>query len=373
MRVALVAEDYYPQLGGVPEHVHHFALRLWAQGHEATIVTSRMRGAGHDAPFVHRVGTSVVIYANGGVARITVGWRLRHRLSTLFRAGQYDVVHVHGGLSPTLGLVAPVAAWDAGVPVVATFHTWFPRSVGYRVFRRPLQHMLDRHAAAVAVSSAAVAAMSRYFHADWTVIPNGIDTEAFHSNGRRTDAYAGAPRLLFLGRLEPRTGLGVVLDALPSILAQFPEARLTVAGDGPWRGTYARHARPYGDRVQFLGSVFAKRPELYRSADLYLCPTTRASFGLTVLEAMASGTPIIASDLPAFRDLATDQAAMFVPPTEPRSWAQATIVALQNTARQRSMSEAGRRRALEFGWPAVTDRVVGVYERVLGRPALTPA
>src|SRR5947208_3465346 len=115
MRIALVAEDYYPQLGGVPEHVHNLALQLNAWGHAATVVTSHM-GDYRDAPFVRRVGTSRVIYANGGVSRITTGWRLRRRLEQLFRAGRYDLVHVHGGLAPTLGLVAPFAAWRAGFP-----------------------------------------------------------------------------------------------------------------------------------------------------------------------------------------------------------------------------------------------------------------
>src|SRR5207249_6772828 len=102
-----------------------------------------LRASGGDEP---------VIYSNGGVSRVTTGWRLRRRLEAVFRAGRYDIVHVHGGLAPTLGLAAPFAAWRAGIPVVATFHSWFARSVGCRVFRRPLQRILDRHAATIAVS-----------------------------------------------------------------------------------------------------------------------------------------------------------------------------------------------------------------------------
>ena len=142
LRVALVAEDYYPQLGGVPEHVHHLARELEA----------------------------------------------------LFRKERFDIVHVHGGLSPTLGLVAPRAAWRAGIPVVATFHTWFPDSLGYRVLRAPFQRMLDRHAATIAVSSAAREAMARYFTAPWEIIPNGVDTTFFqpglgHGNSGRLAQY----------------------------------------------------------------------------------------------------------------------------------------------------------------------------------------
>src|SRR6266576_478817 len=276
MRIALVAEDYYPQLGGVPEHVHNLALQLNAWGHTATVVTSHM-GDYRDAPFVRRVGTSRVIYANGGVSRITTGWRLRRRLEQLFRAGRYDLVHVHGGLAPTLGLVAPFAAWRAGIPVVATFHSWFARSLGCRVFRRPFQRILDRHAATIAVSQPVVEANARYFELEWDVIPNGVDTTFFKPNGRGpTDALTDHPRLLFLGRIEPRNGLGTLLEAMPRILARYPRAVLTVAGDGPWRHYYERRARAegLGASVRFAGQVFEDRPAYYGSADLYLCPTT---------------------------------------------------------------------------------------------------
>src|SRR5207253_2960484 len=234
MRIALVAEDYYPQLGGVPEQVHTLALQLNSWGHPTTVVASHM---GHyaDAAFVRRVGTSRVIYSNGGVSRVTTGWRLRRRLEELFRAGRYDIVHVHGGLAPTLGLAAPFAAWRVGIPVVATFHSWFRRSIGCRVFRRPLQRILDRHAATIAVSPPVVDASARYFRAQWDIIPNGVDTTFCRPNGRGRrppDTLGEHPRLLFLGRIEPRNGLGTLLDAMPRILARFPRAVLTVAGGG---------------------------------------------------------------------------------------------------------------------------------------------
>jgi phosphatidylinositol alpha-mannosyltransferase len=365
MRVALVAEDYYPQVGGVPEHVHHLARELNARGHEATIVTSRMRGRIDDPPFVRRVGSSLVIYANGGVARVTIGWQLRKNLTAVFRERRCDLVHVHGGLSPTLGLVAPHAAWRAGLPVVATFHTWFPRSVGYRVFRRPLQSMLNRHAATIAVSSVAVGAMARYFQADWTIIPNGVDVEAFHPDGRAlAKDRAGRPQLLFLGRLEPRTGLETILAAMPRILERFPGVELVVGGDGPWRATYERKAARLGPSVRFLGEVFDQRTELYRQADLYICPTTRASFGATLLEAMSSGTPMLVSNLPAFREVAGPN-AVTATPGAPAEWAEAVTSLLLDSELRRQMGEAGRARALGYRWPKIVDRILRVYERVV--------
>jgi len=134
-----------------------------------------------------------------------------------------------------------------GLPVVGTFHTWFRRSPGYWAFRRLLQPRLDRLAARIAVSRPVVQAMSKYFRAEFEIIPNGVNVEYFHPNGRRpSDALTSGPRLLFLGRLDPRNGLDTVLAAMPEILAAYPATQLTVVGDGPLRGYYQRKARSLG-------------------------------------------------------------------------------------------------------------------------------
>jgi phosphatidylinositol alpha-mannosyltransferase len=363
LRVGLIAEDYYPQLGGVPEHVHNLSRELEALGHHVTIVTSRMRMHGMvDGAQVRRVGQSLVIYANGGVARVTVGWRLTSQLEALFRRERFDVVHVHGGLAPTFGVVAPLAAWRAGIPVVATFHTWFPRSIGYRLFRKPAQRMLDRHAATIAVSGAAQEAMARYFTASWEIIPNGVNTTFFRPDASPRIETQG-PKLLWLGRIEPRNDLETVLAAMPNILARHPTAHLTVVGDGPWRSRLERAARPLGSSVRFAGFVNGERPAYYRDADVYLCPTRRASFGVTLLEAMACGTPMAVSDLPAFREVA-GPLAEFVPPGDVDAWGRAVNELIDNPARRVMLMKEGRRVAERHAWPLVAQRVLAVYSRV---------
>jgi phosphatidyl-myo-inositol alpha-mannosyltransferase len=375
MRVALVTEFYFPHLGGVTEHVHNLAKRLISLGHHAIIITSLMASAGDGAdsvepaandPMVRRVGTSRVIYSAGSFARITTGVGLRRQIRLLLEQEQIDIVHVHGGLAPVLGLTAPSAAAELDLPVVATFHSWFRRSALCRFFRRPLQQRLDRHAAAIAVSQPVVDAHARYFSADWEIIPNGVDTDFFRPLPRPpTDRHS--PQLLFLGRLDPRNGLDTILNAMPMVLARFPNTRLTVAGDGPLRPLYEHMASPLGRHVSFVGRVNGDRPTHFSRADLYVCPTTKASFGVTLLEAMACGTPIAASDITGFRELVSGGVeAVLVPMGEPAKWAEAVVSLLGDEAHRCRMGRAGLAKAADYSWPRVTERILEVYRRVLG-------
>ena len=184
------------------------------------------------------------------------------------------------------------------------------------------------------------------------------------------DALTDHPRLLFLGRIEPRNGLGTLLDAMPRIRARFPGAVLTVVGDGPWRRYYERRARAgnLGTSVRFVGQVFGDRPSYYRSADLYLCPTTIASFGVTLLEAMACGTSMIVSDNLGFRSVIDGgQEAVIIPKDDPMVWADTTIALLGDPERRAAMGRAGVDKAARFAWPRIAQAELAVYERVLGR------
>ena len=368
LHIALVTEFYYPHLGGVTEHVHFLRRELVARGHRVTIVTSHMKPAALDGPDVIRLGTSRVLPSNGSLARVTTGWGLSRRLEALFREREIDLVHVHGGLAPTFGLLAPRAAERAGIPCVATFHSWFRRSVAATCFRHFLRRESRRLAARIAVSEPVVQAMGRYLDDEWEIVPNGVDTNSFHPNGRRpADALAdGRPRLLFLGRLDPRNGLGTVLEAMPRILDRFPGAQLTVAGDGPLRPLYERQASRFGDRVRLVGRIYDERPEHYGTSDLYLCPTDKASFGITLLEAMACGTPLVVSDIVGFRELVDGgDEAVLVPADEPEAWSRTVIDLLNDPGRRAVMGAAGRAKAESYSWPEVAERILGIYRRAL--------
>jgi phosphatidylinositol alpha-mannosyltransferase len=195
-----------------------------------------------------------------------------------------------------------------------------------------------------------------------------VDTSFFRPIcSDRPSSRDAEPELLFLGRLDPRNGLDTVLSAMPAVLERFPEVRLTIAGDGPLRRLYERLAAPVGRHISFIGSVNGNRPAFYSRADLYLCPTTKASFGITLLEAMACATPMVVSDITGFRELVSGgDEAVLVPKNDSGAWAETIIALLQDKRRRERMGSAGLTKAARFAWAHVAQEVTAVYRWVLG-------
>lgn len=361
LRIAQVTEYYYPHLGGICEHVHFLAAELRRRGHHVDILTPRIAGT-PPAPGVVHVGRSVPVPYNGSHARFSVGWRLGAQLRGVLERGAYDVVHVHAPLTPSL----PHLALRRGDwALVGTWHTQFLRSVPFRLFRRRLQRRIDALDAAIAVSPTARDAIARYVDASWQVIPNGVETTLFHPGHPAPPAMAdGVPTVLFVGRFDPRNGLGTLLEAWPAIRAAV-EARLVVVGDGPLAPHFRRIAAGLRD-VVFTGALGEERAAYYANATLYACPTTRASFGITLLEAMASARPIVCSDIPGFRDVVRDdREALLVPPADAPALAARTIALLRDPALQRRLGADGLRRSVSYDWGAVTTEVLDAYRRAM--------
>ena len=363
LRIAQVTEYYYPHLGGICEHVHFLAREARLRGHHVDIITSNLSGA-RDAANVIRVGQSVPVYSNGSLARVTVGRGLRRAMRRVLDLGEYDIVHVHAPLAPTLPLLA---VDEAECPVVGTFHTYFDYSVGYALGSRYFQRRLSRLAAAVAVSPTVVEAHSRYFATDWTQIPNGVDTQFFEPSAARPMSVRGdVPSVLFLGRFDPRNGLASLIDAFKRIRGPRRPAQLVVVGDGPLRSHYRRLAGGDPD-ITFVGAVLGRRPSYYANCSIYACPTTKASFGITLLESMACGTPIVCSDINGFRNVvAHEREALLVPCGDTRALADALVRLLDDDASRARLGAVGRQRAQAYAWPRVTDLILALYARVLG-------
>ena len=362
LRIALVTEYYYPHLGGVVEHVHFFAREARRLGHHVDIITSHIDG-GTAEPHIVRVGHSQPVYANGSQARVSLGIGLSRRLRKIFSEGKYDIVHIHSPLSLVLPLLAIEAA---DCPVVGTFHTYFDKSRLYGLTRSLMQKKLNRLSAAIAVSHSTTIALNRYFEANWTIVPNGIDLDLFNPHVPPPPAMRkDIPTILFLGRFDPRNGLTTLFDAYRKVRGKNREARIVVVGDGPLRKHYYRAAG--GDPgIEFVGAVLGSRPSYYAHSAMYACPTTKASFGITLLESMACETPVVCSDILGFRDVVKhEREALMVPRDDQRALADGLVRLLDDETLRHRLGTAGREIAQSYAWPRVTEQVLEVYADVL--------
>ena len=371
LRIALVTEYFHPHVGGVGEHVLHLAREARLRGAHADIITSNLPDA-RPEPGVIRIGESAPVHANGSMARVTVGRGLRRTVRELLETGRYDLVHVHAPLTPTLPILAIEEASALGIPTVGTFHAYFERSLAYFFGRRFFQGLLDQLQAAICVSPAARDAVSRYFDADWTIIPNGVDIDRFTPDAPRpTSVRPDAPAIVFVGRFDPRNGLDALIDAYALLRERGRHAQLVVVGDGPERERYRTLAAGL-DGVTFAGRVPAEAlPGYYASAAVYACPTILGSFGITLLEAMASARPVVCYDTSGFRSVVRDGIeALMTPVGDIPALADALGRVLDDEALRRRMGQAGRQRAANYAWPVVADSVLGVYARLVGSASL---
>jgi phosphatidylinositol alpha-mannosyltransferase len=386
MKIGIVTEYYYPTLGGIQEHVHHFARAARRLGHAVRIVTPAVGdtlaslagpagpgapGPGDDEHGVIRLGRSIPVIAGGSVARVSVGQRLSAQVDALLRRERFDVVHLHAPLMPTLPLLF---LRQSPTITVGTFHSVVGRSRLLTALRPTLQRYADRLDAAIGVSETALVEMRRALRAPWRVIPNGVDVAAFAAGRRRPELDDGRPNVLHVGRFDPRNGVDRVIRAWVRVRRAGTDARLVLVGDGPLRPVYeAMVPADLRRDAHFVGFVPGEaRPSYYASADVLLCPAVGGTFGIILLEAMAAGRAIVAADTPGFRHVMRDGEQGFLvdlaaDPDGARLAAR-TRQLLEDAPLRRRCGEAGRAAAARYDWAAVTRQVLDLYVR-LGAPA----
>lgn len=368
MRVALVSPYDMDVPGGVQEHVAHLATALRAFGDDVTVVAPGRRSRGG----VRAVGPTVRVPFNDSVAPIGLRPDVARRTARTLRELAPDVVHVH---EPAVPWVSLAATRTADAPVVATFHAWSDRDRAYRAAARVLRPALSRIDAHLAVSRAAAAyhgaALDRPVES-FTIVPNGVEVARFRG-AAPFPQMREQPSLLFVGRLEPRKGLDQLLHAMTRLKTTRPDLRLYVVGDGPDRDRCQQllPARLRSD-VVFLGRVDADElPRFYASSDLFVAPALGGeSFGIVLIEAMAAGCTVVASDIPGYASVVTDGVdGRLVPPRDPDALAAAIGALLDNPATARALATTAAQGVDRYDWSAVARQVRGVYARVVGERA----
>jgi len=366
LRIGLVSAYDYAYPGGVSEHMRGLAAALRRRGHEVTVLApTNASDQACKAPGYVRMGRTVPVRGNGSIAHIGLSPLLARRARDVVRASGFDVVHYHEPLLPTLPLLVLHA--HPGVNV-GTFHASAESSAAYRWARPFLARYFSRLHARIAVSAPARELAERYFPGDYRIIPNGVDTRRFAAGRRPHGPFRrpGQLTVLSVGRLDRRKGLEPLLAAFALLRRQRDDVQLVIVGDGPLRPTCERlvslHAVP---DVTFAGFVDdGVLPGCYAAADVFCAPATgNESFGIVLLEAMASGVPVLASAIPGFsRIISHDRQGLLVPPGEPRAWAAALDELLDDPTRRRRMARAGVADARRYDWSRVATEVLEVYE-----------
>ena len=366
LNIAIVTHAYYPQFGGVSEHVHHTSLELRKRGHRVTVITCGHRN--HEPAVekdVVRVGSNVLVPYNGAFVNLTVGWNVYGKMRRILSEGRFDVVHVHCPLIPVLPLAATRTAGDAAL--FGTFHASGKSSAAYALFRPFLRKYHRRLDGRIAVSRPAEEFVGKYFGGEYRVIPNGVDPERFGPDKPSAEGLNdGRLNVLFVGRPDPRKGLEHLIRAMGIVRANSRSpVRLVVVGDGPRRRHYEAMVTnlPPGS-VVFTGSVSQEAlPGYFSGAHVFCSPATmNESFGIVLLEAMASAVPVVASDIPGYRSVVSHgQDGLLCRPADPQEMARAILLLLNDDALRREMGARGREKALRFSWSRIAREIESYY------------
>lgn len=369
LRIGLVCPYSFDVPGGVQFHVRDLAEALGRLGHRVSVLAP----ADEETPlpdYITPAGRAVPVRYNGAVARMTFGPVSARRVRRWLAEGEFDVLHLHEPVTPSLGMLA---LWIASGPIVATFHTALLRSralqIAYPVVRPSMEKILAR----IAVSEDARRTLVEHLGGDAVVIPNGVYVDDFAraEPDQRWTGTPEAPTVAFLGRLdEPRKGLPVLTAAIPAVLAAHPGARFLVAGRGDTGEAEARAA--LGEQVssvEFLGPISDEdKARLLSSVDVYCAPQTGGeSFGIVLVEAMSAGSTVVASDLGAFRRVLDDgRAGVLFRAGDPVDLAGTLNRVLADPELRRRTSQAAAAVVRRYDWSAVTRQILTVYEMALG-------
>lgn len=363
------------------EAVHNLSVALSRLGHSVSILTTSFKlphadDVPTDIPVV-RIGRAVMIPGNKSYATLPVGRKLPFQVRNFLGGRCFDVIHLHGFYPPEIGFWALHYSRSVNVVTINTFSERplpVPASLVGGLFRRHLGRIHGR----IAISEACRRGMARYLPGDYRVIPHGVDVDAFSPD---TPALAdltgdGCPVLLFLGRLDERKGLEVLLDAMPAIIRGLGRVKLVVVGAGPKRDAVSVRARELGIQGSVVFKGFVPKqylPRYYASCDVYISPALSGEAqGIVLLEAMASGKPVIASNIAGYNETVNDgETGILFPAGDADALGRAVIALLKDTALGKKLAANGRRAAIAQSWPAVANRIAHYYCELLaihGRP-----
>jgi len=358
MRILLACPYAWEAPGGVQTHVRQLAGTLADRGHEVLVIAPGRRAPVE--PWVRIVGRPIAVPYGGTVAPICfsrVSWRRVREVMWWFEP---ELVHAHEPLTPSTSMLAVEAAQ---VPVVATFHAYLHRSRLLSAAAPALRRVWRRIRVRVAVSAAAASFVARAFPGDVEIVPNGVAVEPFEQ-ARAAEGLPEGRRLLWVNRLDRQKAFPVAVRAFDLLARELPDLSFVVAGEGRDRAAVDRLQATVRRRVVMLGTVaHTDLPPYFAACDAFVSSATgQESFGMVLVEAMAAGLPVVATDVPGYREVVRDGIeGLLVPPGDPVALASAVARILGDRRLAERLADAGRARASEYSWERIVPRLEALY------------
>jgi len=374
VKIALVSPYDFAYPGGVYIHISYLAHHFTRMGHEVKVIAPASKAiSGFGDRFIP-IGSPRPIPSSGSITRITISPWLASGIKPVLERENFDIIHLHEPLMPMLCTTVLRLSKTANV---GTFHACHGQP-GYD-FAKPfgrwiLKKWFRKLDGKIAVSKPAREFVRGYFPGYYNIIPNGVDVDHFSPDVSPIGEFSdGKLNILFVGRLEKRKGVKYLLEAFRQVKQEIPDSRLIIVGPGTrLRRRYEKHVMKNGLKdVVFTGLVpYEELPRYYKAADVFCAPATgRESFGIILLEAMAVGKPIVASNIEGYANVVSHGVdGLLVPPADKESLAQALISLLADGSLRQKMGAKGRAKALEHSWEQIAKKVLNYYVRVLGEP-----
>lgn len=371
MKIALVTPYDYPFPGGVTEHILQLDNEFRRRGHDTRIIAASSTDDDTLQENVIKVSRTLTSFPfSGSNVRVTISPQVYQRVKKILREEKFDIVHAHEPAAPPL---CPIVLHHSQAVNIGTFHAYRETNTAYQITRPLLTPLYNKLDGRIFVSQAVRDFTLAQFEGDYRVIPNGVDVERFGSPEiKPVERFNdGRPNILYVGRLDKRKGFEHLLAAFPYIQAQCPDARLLVVGgfDQQDKEPFVRYTRAHHIKnVHFIGYVSrAELPRYYRTATIFCAPSTGfESFGIVLLEALAAGIPIVASDIMGYRQVLTDnQDGLLVPPGEREGIVEACVKLLKDETTRKRLSRAGHVTAAHYDWVHIAEAVLSYYDELL--------
>ena len=368
-KVVLFSPYDFAFSGGVNEHIKSLNFHLLRNGIDSRIVAPMSEDLGEQNDGFIPMGRAIPVPSGGSIARVSLSVWLRSRIRRMVEEGRFDVVHIHEPFAGAITLSALGGDFSNNPVKVATFHTF----QGTQLYKFATTRMLEKYSSRldgrVAVSEPARKFIGKRLPGKYEVIPNGIDLEQFSHKDPLPLFDDGKINILFVGRLEKRKGLRYLLDAYSNLKWHFPNTRLIVVGSGniDVESSIILGERNPGD-VTFVGEVpDSEKAKFYASADIFCTPATgQESFGIVLLEAMASALPIVASDIEGFSHVVThEREALLFEPRNVKDLENQLTRLIQDACLRRRLGNNGCIAVQDYCWKNITSRLIDYYDSLI--------